>query len=170
MKEKFSDLTVKVPIEQLQVDDQVEIIPLGVVGTLCELPGAARRARVRIGERVVSVDVGHLGGRVELGHKEEKLEQTTEQEVILSHNLMELGEDVLDVRGKYADQAVYEVEMFLDKASLLGMALIRVIHGHGTGKLKQVLRKHLKASPYVVSFRPGHQNEGGDGITIVSLK
>ena len=83
---------------------------------------------------------------------------------------MDLGEEVLDVRGKYADDALYEMTNFLDQASLTNASLVRVIHGHGTGKLKQVLRDYLKESPYVEGFRPGDRNEGGDGVTIVDLK
>jgi DNA mismatch repair protein MutS2 len=47
--------------------------------------------------------------------------------------------------------------------------MLRIIHGHGTGRLKAVLRDYLKESPYVASFRPGHQAEGGDGVTIIEL-
>jgi len=58
----------------------------------------------------------------------------------------------------------------LDRAALSGTPLIRVIHGHGTGRLRQVLREYLKESPYVRTFRPGERAEGGDGVTIITLK
>lgn len=47
---------------------------------------------------------------------------------------------------------------------------MRIIHGHGTGRLRAALREYLKASPYVVAFRPGDRAEGGDGVTIVELR
>ncbi|MER3423229.1 MAG: hypothetical protein C4293_08350, partial [Nitrospiraceae bacterium] len=58
----------------------------------------------------------------------------------------------------------------LDRAALAGSPSLRIIHGHGTGRLKTVLRDYLKASPYVSAFRAGERAEGGDGVTIVELK
>jgi len=77
---------------------------------------------------------------------------------------------IMDVRGKTADEAIDMLGSQLDRAALSGTPLIRVIHGHGTGRLRQVLREYLKSSPYVSTFRPGERAEGGDGVTIVTLK
>lgn len=75
-----------------------------------------------------------------------------------------------DVRGKTAEEAREALLACLDQALLDGVPVVRIIHGHGTGRLKQVLRDYLKGSPYVASFRPGERPEGGDGVTIVNLK
>ena len=77
---------------------------------------------------------------------------------------------VVDVRGKTADEALESHQSHLDRAALSGTLLMRIIHGHGTGRLKQVLREHLRDSPYVAGFRPGERAEGGDGVTVVQLK
>jgi DNA mismatch repair protein MutS2 len=77
---------------------------------------------------------------------------------------------IMDVRGKTADEAIDMLGSQLDQAALNGTSLIRVIHGHGTGRLRQVLREYLKTSPYVSIFRPGERAEGGDGVTIITLK
>ena len=58
----------------------------------------------------------------------------------------------------------------LDRAVFGGSPFVRIIHGHGTGRLRSTLREYLKASPYVVAFRPGDRAEGGDGVTIVELR
>ncbi len=58
----------------------------------------------------------------------------------------------------------------LDRATLEGIASLRIIHGHGTGRLKAVLRDYLKNSPYVATFGAGQREEGGDGVTIAELK
>jgi len=168
--ERLSDLDSRVPLDQLQAGDHVDITPLGVVGILCEPPQSNRRVRVRIGERELSVDVDQLGGRVKEASIERATDPSTMPRNTSSRVAMDLGEEVLDVRGKYADDALYEMTNFLDQASLTNASLVRVIHGHGTGKLKQVLRDYLKESPYVAGFRPGDRNEGGDGVTIVDLK
>ena len=77
---------------------------------------------------------------------------------------------VVDVRGKAADEALDDVVAALDRATLAGAPFLRIIHGHGTGKLKASLRVYLKDSPYVAAFRTGDRGEGGDGVTIVKLR
>jgi DNA mismatch repair protein MutS2 len=62
------------------------------------------------------------------------------------------------------------VDRFLDGLYRNGEADCLVLHGHGTGALKQALRDHLSASPYVASFRSGDQHEGGDAVTIIALR
>ncbi|RKH38995.1 endonuclease MutS2 [Corallococcus interemptor] len=75
-----------------------------------------------------------------------------------------------DVRGMRADDALAELETFLDQGMRKGEEAALIIHGHGTGALKQAIRDHLAASPYIRMFRPGESHEGGDGVTVVSLR
>jgi len=76
----------------------------------------------------------------------------------------------VDVRGLRADEAVREVESFLDLAFRNGDPGVLVLHGHGTGALKQAVRAYLEDSPYVRMYRPGESHEGGDGVTVVGLR
>jgi DNA mismatch repair protein MutS2 len=78
--------------------------------------------------------------------------------------------DRLDVRGLRVDELLREVERFLDRLYSEGEAECLILHGHGTGALKQALRDHLTASPYVGSFRRGDDHEGGDAVTLVSFR
>ena len=75
----------------------------------------------------------------------------------------------LDLRGKRAEEALEEVELYLDKASLVNLSPVYIIHGHGTGALKQVIREYLKTSPYQKKYYAASQAEGGDGVTVVEL-
>ncbi|MBI3183549.1 MAG: Smr/MutS family protein [Myxococcales bacterium] len=75
-----------------------------------------------------------------------------------------------DLRGMRAEEALRAVEQFLDRGFREGAEAVTVVHGHGTGALKQSLRTYLEASPYVRSHRPGDAEEGGDGVTVVSLR
>jgi DNA mismatch repair protein MutS2 len=77
---------------------------------------------------------------------------------------------VVDVRGHAADEALEHVTAALDRATLEGAPSLRIIHGHGTGKLKAALRTYLRDSPYVAHARPGDRGEGGDGVTIVTIR
>ncbi len=76
----------------------------------------------------------------------------------------------VDVRGLRGDEMVREVEGFLDRLSRTGDEAAIVLHGHGTGALKSMLREYLGASPYVKTFRGGESHEGGDGVTVVILR
>jgi DNA mismatch repair protein MutS2 len=63
-----------------------------------------------------------------------------------------------------------EVDRFLDRLYSEGEPDCLILHGHGTGALKQALRDHLGASPYVTAFRPGDRHEGMDAVTVVTLR
>ena len=75
----------------------------------------------------------------------------------------------LDLRGLTREEAAIEVERALDRAMREGIGEITFIHGHGTGALKEEVRKRLAESPYVKSFRAGGVHEGGDGVTVVEV-
>jgi len=76
----------------------------------------------------------------------------------------------LDVRGMRVEELRREVDLFLDRLLAEGAEDCVVLHGHGTGALKQALRDHLAASPYVSGFRPGDDHEGGDAVTRIRLR
>jgi DNA mismatch repair protein MutS2 len=78
--------------------------------------------------------------------------------------------NTLDLRGQRADDALVELEAFLDRTALEGADAVFVIHGHGTGALRKVVREYLATSPYVERYRAGGAGEGGDGVSVVSLK
>ena len=75
----------------------------------------------------------------------------------------------LDLRGYRVEEALDEVESYLDKASLANLSPVYIIHGHGTGALKQAVREFLATSPYVAKYRPGEDSEGGDGVCVVDI-
>jgi DNA mismatch repair protein MutS2 len=75
-----------------------------------------------------------------------------------------------DLRGMRADDALREMEQFLDRMFRADERAVLIVHGHGTGALKNALRQYLDNSGYVRSFRPGGTEEGGDGVTVVTLR
>ena len=76
----------------------------------------------------------------------------------------------INVQGKYLDDAVMDVDKYLDDAYMAGLREVTVIHGRGEGILKEGLRKLFKRHKHVASYRKGGYNEGGDGVTVVTLK
>lgn len=76
----------------------------------------------------------------------------------------------VDLRGLTGLEAVAELDRFLDNAVLGKLQEVRIIHGKGTGAVRQAVREHLKRSPYIRTFRPGRYGEGEDGVTVAELK
>ena len=75
----------------------------------------------------------------------------------------------LDVRGMRGDEAITAVTYFIDDAILVGMSRVRILHGTGSGILRQLIRQYLATVPNVASFRDEHVQFGGAGITVVDL-
>jgi len=155
-------------LEQLSVGDQVEISGLGVTGTLLETPQGKKRVKVKVGQREVLATVANLVGLAR-GVEAQPPVSSSPRRVSSGGGLGLDEQTVVDVRGKAADEALDEVVAALDRATLAGVPFLRIVHGHGTGKLKASLRDYLKDSPYVAEFRTGDRTEGGDGVTVVKL-
>lgn len=162
-----------IPFEQLGVGDTVEIVGLGTTGNLLEAPQGKKRVRVKVGEGEILASVSSLAGiacepRAELA---QPAPSPSGLRRVSANNGLGLDEQtVVDVRGQAADEVLDQVLAALDRAALSGTPYLRVIHGHGTGRLKSVVREYLKGSPYVAEFRAGDRAEGGDGVTVVRIR
>ncbi len=76
----------------------------------------------------------------------------------------------LDLRGLTVDECLIELDRFIDSSLRTGLSDFTIVHGKGTGALRQAVRQYLNSSPFVKSHRPGVFGEGEDGVTIVTLK
>jgi len=94
--------------------------------------------------------------------------QTKRPQVSTSESA-EIGAE-LNLVGQRVDDAIEASDRFLDRALLEGKSAVRIIHGFGTGTLRKALRDYLRKHPAVKSWRPGGDNEGGDGATVAVLE
>jgi DNA mismatch repair protein MutS2 len=76
----------------------------------------------------------------------------------------------VNVIGQRIDDALPEIEKRLDEALLAGAGRLRIIHGHGSGRLREAVREHFRGHPAVATLRAGDAREGGNGATIVELR
>ena len=126
-----------------------------------------RRVRVRVGDREISLAPSAL----------RPLPPSETTDHAGSESLARAGMPVaptavaetVDLLGQRVEDALDRIDRALDQAMAAGATRLRLLHGHGTGRLKTAIRAHLAASPYVASHRPGEDAEGGDAVTIVTL-
>jgi DNA mismatch repair protein MutS2 len=76
----------------------------------------------------------------------------------------------VDLRGLMADDALDKLERYLEQAFLSGLPFVRIIHGKGTGRLRQAVREALRGHEYVSMFEEGGDKEGGEGVTVAKMK
>ena len=75
----------------------------------------------------------------------------------------------LNLRGKLVDEGLDELEKYLERAFSAGLLFVRIVHGKGTGRMREAVRKALKSSSYVASFEEPKDNEGGAGVTVAKM-
>ena len=130
-------------------------------GTVAAVSESTREADVNVGKIRLRIDLARLT-------QVEPPPDDGQPEVSL-----DLGPSLLttelDVRGLRAEETLLRLEEFLDKAVRDGLGTVRVIHGRGTGVLRQVVREHVARHPLVESFEPEVRERGGDGATMVEL-
>ncbi len=123
-------------------------------------------------EREVEVKIGHF--RLRLAPHRVELRQRGEQPArlrvagISAPRPPSPGME-LDLRGRTVDEMLVELDRYLDTAYLAGLPWVRIIHGKGTGALRQAVREELRGHPLVSEFRPGDLSEGGEGVTVAKL-
>ncbi len=159
-KKKLSKKT-EIDPSTFDVGDSVEIISLGHNGEIEELIGNDR-ARIRVGNILTTVEIRNLR-KTDSAIKSPKKIKTS------LYNIQETESNQIHLRGMTADEATEALERFLDRAVIIGFEQVYVIHGKGTGRLRNSLTKYLKGRNEVASLRLGDFNEGGAGVTVVKL-
>ncbi len=76
----------------------------------------------------------------------------------------------LDIRGQRVDEGLDALDRYIERAYLVGLPFVRIIHGKGTGRLRDAVRDALNANPHVSRIESGGRTEGGDGVTVAHLK
>jgi DNA mismatch repair protein MutS2 len=137
----------------------------GVVTSLGEVQAEVQVGRLRVRARIAELETARTKNEGTTGDKVDQVTATR------SRSLPDTSTSVeIDLRGRAADEALEELDRQLDSAYLAGVPFLRVIHGKGTGKLREAIRMGMKGNPYVLSFDAGLAAEGGDGVTVIKLR
>jgi len=157
------------PPATLSIGDRVRVRSLGKLGEVLSISGS--RVEVQVGRmqtRVKKSDLESVIGRAYEPPKPVVL--FSEPEPVMVASSVRTGSNSCDLRGTRVDAALERVEKFLDDLTLQGASTGHILHGHGTGALKQALRRWLPTCGYAKSWRPGDESEGGDAWTVVELR
>jgi DNA mismatch repair protein MutS2 len=162
------------PAGALKTGDRVVLRQLGTEGILSSIDGedaevqaGSLRLRVRLEElKRKSDDLEPADEKRAPGKKAPRGvdDSSTRHALLVASPGMEL-----DLRGQRAEDALDMLDRYLEKAYMAGLPFVRIIHGKGTGKLRQEVRAALKDHPQVTSFEEGGPKEGGEGVTVARL-
>jgi DNA mismatch repair protein MutS2 len=145
-----------------------EAIVRGVAGKHVDVEVRGKRMRVGVKE-LRRVSAGSAGRSGAGGHQPSKSSAFAPPRLPGAAPAALASRDLVLI-GSTVDEAVDRAEKFLDQALLADERRVRVVHGHGTGRLRDALRKYFREHPLVASATPAADNEGGDAATIVELK
>ncbi len=154
--------------EQLKKGDTVRILSMGLKGTVSSLPDARGNLFVQCGILRSSVNVSDLVRIDEPTVTAPNMNRTGTGKLRMSKSISVSPE--INLLGKTVDEALSELDKYLDDAYLAHLKSVRIVHGKGTGALRQAVQKHLKRVRYVKSFRLGEYGEGDAGVTIAVFK
>jgi DNA mismatch repair protein MutS2 len=157
----------------LQIGDTVYVQNFGQNAELVGLSADRNEAEVQMGALRFRVNVDNI----ERLSKRQAAATTTERPVrVVSSDInVPRYEDrpavdmQLDIRGWRVEQALEELDSYLDNAAMAGLNAVRIIHGKGTGALRNAIREQLHRHPLVKSYASAPPKEGGDGVTIVTM-
>lgn len=154
--------------KELNVGDTVLVLSFNLEGKVLTLPNAKGELTVQMGVMQTQVnqkDIQWIGRE----KKEEPERKNTQSGKIKMSKAMTIRTD-LNLIGKRVDEAMPELDKYLDDAYLSHLSQVTIIHGRGTGALKDAVHAHLKRTKYVKSYRLGAFGEGDQGVTIVEFK
>lgn len=154
-------------VGKFKIGDWVRLIESNAEGRVLNIQ--KNKAEVAIGDLRSFVSLGKLEIIQEASLR---LRSGTDGKKISSSGYTEAARDMspqIDVRGMRGDEALMEVEKYLDKALMMGFQQIRILHGKGDGILRKIIRESLKKYKEVASIENEHVDFGGDGISVVKL-
>ena len=158
------------PIGSVKLGERVTVSTLnadGVVTALGESDAEVQIGSLRVRARLV--DLVRKGREVESPEeKKEVRKQEAESNPRVSAGTKSPGLE-LNLRGKLVDDGLEELERYLERAYSAGLLFVRIVHGKGTGKMRDAVRNALKESPYVVTYEEPKDNEGGAGVTVAKM-
>ena len=161
------------PIEKLKVGQRVKLAQFNQEGVVLKVDPEVKKAEILVGDIKIKTSFNTI---LEIRDQKDRTKKSasTEQPVVKDHYRASLQEDDVSHRvnviGMRVDEALPIVDRTIDHALINALEQIEIIHGLGTGRLKEAIRKHLKEHSYVKQFGSDEQSRGGAGVTLVKIQ
>ena len=152
--------------EALHIGERVKILTLGQNGEIVELPDEKGDLQVQCGAIKIGVNVTDI---MLIDNPVKKPKKKSSYAGLYKSKTQTISTSV-DVRGKNLDDALMDMEKYIDDAFMSGLPEVTIIHGRGEGILSKGIRARLRSLKHVKDYRRGGFNEGGDGVTVVRFK
>ena len=162
---KTSNRKSKAKASDFHLGDSVHVISLNLDGTVRSLPNQKGELTVQMGILQSTVKISD----VEIVKEEKQSKQQKTAQYRASVNKAKNIKPEINLLGMTVDEAIMELDKYLDDACLSHLNQVRIVHGKGTGALRKGVHEYLKRQKYVKSFRLGEFGEGDAGVTIVEL-
>ncbi|WDV47336.1 endonuclease MutS2 [Clostridiaceae bacterium M8S5] len=152
------------PPKSLSIGDTVKVVNLNQIGTVIELPDESGNVLVQVGIMKVKINLSNL----QLAKNEENKDIVKSTKKFIKSKTRGVKMNI-DIRGKTIEEAMLDVDKYLDDAYISNLGMVTIIHGKGTGALRQGIRQLLKSHKHVKTYKQGAFSEGGTGVTVVEL-
>ena len=178
-QERFTDSYAKAEINTVHVGDWIFIPNFEKSGEIIAIDPDKEMVTILLGGSITIKHPVHellIGKNFKTDKKKSKkseknqIKKVSENANSIIPTTIQTQYNTIDLRGKRVQEAIEELDKDLDTMSRKGIDSIVIIHGFGTGALKEAVRDHLKTSLYVRDFRKGEYGEGEDGVTIALLR
>ena len=156
----------KLKENEIQINMNVFIPSLNQIGTILSLPNKDKKVQVQIGNTKIYFNIDKLE---KTNKKIQTISSTYSSEIKNTSKSKTLSNEI-NVIGLNVEEAIQIIDKYLDSCSMANLKKVRIVHGKGTGKLRQGIHKYLKTNSYVKDFRLGTFGEGEMGVTVVELK
>ncbi len=153
---------------QIRLGDSVKIVSMGLKGSVSSLPDKNGRLFVQCGIIRSQVSLSDLVLLEEETVKTEKMQRSSSGKLKMSKSYSVSTE--INLLGKTVDEALSELDKYLDDAYLAHLPSVRIVHGKGTGALRKAVQGYLRKNRVIKSFRLGEFGEGDAGVTIAEFK
>ena len=155
--------------EEFKLGETVKVLSMNLTGTVQTLPDSRGNVTVQMGILRSQVNISDLEITEDADmHTPKKLKRTSRGKIKMSKSLTVSPE--INLLGKTVDEAVAELDKYLDDALLSHLSTVRVVHGKGTGALRKGIHEYLRRQKHVRSYHLAEYGEGDAGVTIVELK
>ena len=158
-----------VTADMLKVGDLVKVLSLGQNGTILSLPDGKGEISVQVGKIKVNAALKNIMLLSQGTKKQPEKLPKTKYASIYKDKARNVSLSI-NVRGKILEEALAEVDKYIDDAFMAKLEKVTIIHGRGEGILRRGIQEMLSKNKHIKEFRDGHFNEGGNGVTVVSLK